>query len=39
MNIEFGQTFKKDLRNLKDRKIKQQIQAVIEDIEMETLLL
>ncbi len=33
MYIEFRQTFKKDLHNLKDRKIKQKIQGVIEDIE------
>jgi mRNA-degrading endonuclease YafQ of YafQ-DinJ toxin-antitoxin module len=33
MNIEFRQTFIKDLRKLENRQIKQQIQSVIEAIE------
>ena len=33
MNIEFRKSFETDLRNLKDRKIKRQIQAIIEEIE------
>ncbi|TRU52472.1 MAG: type II toxin-antitoxin system RelE/ParE family toxin [Microcystis aeruginosa Ma_QC_Ca_00000000_S207] len=33
MNIEFRKSFEIDLRNLKDRKIKRQIQAIIEEIE------
>jgi mRNA-degrading endonuclease RelE of RelBE toxin-antitoxin system len=34
MNIEFRKSFETDLRNLKDRKIKRQIQAIIEEIEL-----
>jgi len=33
MNIEFRKSFQTDLRHLKDRKIKRQIQAIIEEIE------
>lgn len=33
MNIEFRKSFETDLRNLKDGKIKRQIQAIIEEIE------
>jgi mRNA-degrading endonuclease RelE of RelBE toxin-antitoxin system len=33
MLVEFRKTFKQDLRNLKDRKVRERIRSIIEEIE------